>query len=325
MPVSLAVIVVLGLFVTAGTATGDELSPPDLIEVTSLADGGPGSLREALQGGSRRITFALGGEIELRSRLDVIADDVTVDGGSAPAPGITISGKPFVIADVKNVVIEQLRFRDSDDDNVRIVGACRNIVIDHCSSSGAVDGAIDITLDYTTLAEPSDVTISWCLLSGTEKAMLVQSASDISLHHNLFVGNGQRSPQLHAVRSFDVRNNVIWHWGAYGCRIRAGSSGNLVNNLFGPSSNPNKRPDAALIVVRDDGDSAGLVSLFADGNSGPMEFDPDTLGNISEQFPAPDIEPTPTDEVLQTLLNEAGARPLDAIDTQFVSGVERID
>src|SRR5262249_30525556 len=63
--------------------------------VTTLADSGPGSLRAALSKAERQggtIRFAVGGEIVLGSGLD-IPNNTTVDGASAPAPGITLRGE----------------------------------------------------------------------------------------------------------------------------------------------------------------------------------------------------------------------------------------
>ena len=59
--------------------------------VTTVADGGPGSLREALAAeGPRIIRFAVEGTIQLESRLRCTNGRVTIDGGSAPGQGIAL-------------------------------------------------------------------------------------------------------------------------------------------------------------------------------------------------------------------------------------------
>jgi pectate lyase len=298
-----------------GAATrGGDGSPE--VAVTSLEDAGPGTLRAALQGGNRKIVFRVGGSIQLAKALVIEQPNITLDGASAPSPGITIRERPLAIQDTHDVILRYLRLRDSNDDNLRLSGQCRNIVIDHCSSTGAGDGGIDITRDYHHPEHfPRDVTVSWCLIAGTDKAMLLDTAANLSLHHNLFSGNNQRNPQLHNVQGFDLRNNVVRRWGSYGVRVRAGSTGNIVNNVFGPSSNPGKRPDAALIVVAG-ADPAGKV--YVDGNLGPGGYDLNKPGTLDQAPAAPAVATLPAARLEAAVLTGAGARPLDAIDQAFV-------
>ena len=63
-----------------------------MYEVTNLNDSGEGSLREALEraSGHRTIVFDIAGTIELDSDIGVWNPYVTVDGLSAPSPGITL-------------------------------------------------------------------------------------------------------------------------------------------------------------------------------------------------------------------------------------------
>lgn len=86
--------------------------PSQTVSVTSTADSGPGSLRDALAKGDRRVIFRVGGTIDLRSTLVLRASTVVVDGSTGPEPGITIVGKPFVIQDARDVLINHLRFRN---------------------------------------------------------------------------------------------------------------------------------------------------------------------------------------------------------------------
>ncbi|GAG35521.1 unnamed protein product, partial [marine sediment metagenome] len=51
----------------------------------------PCSLRKALSGGKRIVRFVSGGTITLRGDIEINDSFVTIDGASAPAPGITIT------------------------------------------------------------------------------------------------------------------------------------------------------------------------------------------------------------------------------------------
>jgi len=120
------------------------------VAVTSLKDSGPGSLREAVKRGNRRVRFSVGGEIRLKKIFEVTADNLVIDGTDAPRPGVTITGKPFALIGVRNAQLKNLRFRNSSDDNLRIIGPCLNVLVENCSSTHGGDGAIDITVSGGT-------------------------------------------------------------------------------------------------------------------------------------------------------------------------------
>lgn len=185
--------------------------------VTSLADSGRGSLRDAVSSGNRKISFRVGGVINLKKMISITANDILINGSSAPSPGITVRKKTFSISGAANITIRHLRFRYADDDCFRIVGACRNILIENCSFTHGGDGAFDITLDYKNPADrPTGITVRNCLIAATEKAMLVGGCDHLTLERNLYTNNGQRSPQLQDVRNFNLINNHIRNFSIYG-------------------------------------------------------------------------------------------------------------
>lgn len=64
-----------------------------ILVVDTLADSGPGSLRDALAAaGPRTVVFAVGGVIDTSRNFEIVEPFVTVAGQSAPSPGITVSG-----------------------------------------------------------------------------------------------------------------------------------------------------------------------------------------------------------------------------------------
>ena len=89
---------------------------PETYVVSSLDDGPmavSGTLRDAVDGVCRHVTFAVAGTIELIDDLSIHHSFTTIDGSSAPSPGITIQAfdSEVVIAtdhagDVNQVVMK---------------------------------------------------------------------------------------------------------------------------------------------------------------------------------------------------------------------------
>src|SRR5436305_6638180 len=73
--------------------------------VTTLADSGPGSFRDACEkGGARIIVFNVAGIIHLRSPVSIRAPYVTIEGQTAPGDGICIAGESVWI-DTHDVIV----------------------------------------------------------------------------------------------------------------------------------------------------------------------------------------------------------------------------
>jgi len=302
----------VSLFFSTGECRSQDQA--EVVTATSLEDSGPGTLRDALRSGNRRIEFKVGGEIKLKEILEVTVDNVVVDGTDAPRPGVAITGKTFALIGACDIRLKNLRFRNSDDDNLRIVGACRNVLIENCSSTHGGDGAIDITHDYKTLERPDGVTIRNCLIAATDKAMLVVGTDNLTLEGNLFTNNGQRNPQFHDAKDFNLINNLVRNFTVYGFRARAESSGNAAGNLFPLSPLKSKRPDRTFLIDQ----SNGACRIYTRGNIGPEKHDPNQLGTSTRpvgELPA-NIQPAAVIE--KTLIAGVGARPLDRIDYALV-------
>ena len=61
---------------------GAERADGDVYIVTTLEDGALGSLRMGLNSGNRTIVFAVGGEIKLKSALNISKNNITIAGQS---------------------------------------------------------------------------------------------------------------------------------------------------------------------------------------------------------------------------------------------------
>ncbi|KAL8508922.1 hypothetical protein ACS0TY_016210 [Phlomoides rotata] len=184
--------------------------------VTTLADDGPGSLRD----GCRRkeplwIIFEVSGTIELSSYLNV-SSYKTVDGRGQR---IKFTGKGLRLKDCEHVIICNLIFeggRGHDIDGIQIKPNSKHIWIDRCSLSDYDDGLIDITRQST------DITISRCHFSNHDKTMLIGADPShtgdrcirVTIHHCFFDGSRQRHPRVRFGR-VHLYNNYTRNWGIY--------------------------------------------------------------------------------------------------------------
>ena len=259
------------------------------VTVTNLNSSGPGSLREALAGSNRIIQFSVAGTVTLTSTLTAGGANVTIDGFSAPAPGITIQGAALEIhgnsggvnSQGSNIIVQGLRFRDIADDSVRIAYNAHDIVVDHCSVSAPTtggDGAIDVT------EGAYNVTISHSVLDysnssdGPGASLLSYNSSRVSFHHNIFFGSKDRNPILtcnytqnystgspHTDILADVRYNIVWKYGIGTYILSSGTcigAANVVANLYKNDGTTNP----ADVVVRAAYGSAARANAFVAGN-----------------------------------------------------------
>jgi hypothetical protein len=299
-----------------------------VVRVTTLADNGddehpvPGSLRAALSGGHRYVVFDVGGEIALATHLFVRGAYVTIDGLTAPPPGITLTRYGLILRGkqgVHDVIVRGLRIRDitrasggdTQFDGIQVFQGAFNIVIDHVSIDGADDGSIDITGDS------HDVTVSWSILSRPRagKNMLIKyGASRVTLHHNLLVTGGARNPLVElgdrpgqaSDLVVDMRNNLVWDYRA-GSRILGGATGNVVANYY-------ERPGAIKLSPRTAGHVAGNRSARRNAEIA-------VRGSRPEPFPAPPVDTGDARQAACQVLAGAGARPLDAVDRQRLASI----
>jgi hypothetical protein len=304
--------------------------------VTNLRDSGPGSLRDAVSRGRRYVVFDVAGEITLSDHILVRGPYVTIDGFTAPPPGITIKNRGFYVRGIDgahDVIVRDIRVRDaaasSSTDCMQVSHGAYNVVVDHVSTHGCGDGGIDLTFG------PRDVTVSWSILGSPatgKKNMLIQDLpSRITLHHNLFIKSESRNPQIRMDGSgtpatettVDMRNNVIWEWGGgSGTHIRYGPWVNVINNFY--DANGRDAGDALIICPGpecDDSNPASAARVYARGNISADGIDLDSRGNQSAPFPAPEVDTQDALTAACLVIAGAGVRPLDAIDQQYLLGI----
>ena len=284
-----------------------------VIHVTNLNDSGAGSLRAAIAtSGARQIVFDVGGSICVASELRITSGNVTIAGATAPSPGITLIGSGAYavlgmnIDDVSgNVIISNLRIRNSGRENLQIWGGGL-IVIDHCSFTGALDGALDIN-------SANHVVVSRCLFGGNVEVHKAHGTY-VSAHHNLYTWNNRRQPRVFEAGPYwDFRNNVMEYWTNSGTNVLYSDAVNIVNNWYG---------DPGTYGVCE----GGFMALTSDTNvyiNGNYSNCGDTIDG-STQITTPNLEPSVTTiaaaDVPSAVLGDVGAQPTDAVDQYYIDG-----
>lgn len=253
-----------------------------VLVVKSLADSGPGTLREALeQGGARIIVFNVAGIIKLQSPIIIRAPYVTLAGQTAPGNGICIAGESVWI-NTHDVVVRYLRFRRGAMDVARRddglggnpVG---NICIDHVSASWGLDENMSIYRHVYHNPETGkadklptvNVTIQNSIFSEGLDTYNHAFGSTIGGLNSLFVrnlwaNNIARNPSVGMYGDFNFANNVVFNW--WNRSADGGdnhSEYNFVNNYYKPGPiTPAGQPIAYRILKPESGRDKDQKNLF---------------------------------------------------------------
>ena len=330
----------------------------EVFVVTTLADSGPGSLREAVEATVPRIiVFNVAGIIHLKSPLIIDSPYITIAGQTAPGDGICIAGETVDIS-THDVVIRYLRVRRglitdhmSRDDAVggNPVG---NIIIDHCSFSWGIDENVSLYRYAYYAAEGGKHLIgSECLDTHNLGFGGTWGGRNTSLHHNLFANNTALNPSVGMGFDFNFVNNVIFNWqhrtldgGDYRSRK------NTINNYYKPGPAPREgviqRRIGRIQPGPDRADNMlgrpqhwyvhgnvvhGFPEVTANNWNGGVHYDDwgyipeDRLPFIKSEDPFP-MSPIPihtADRALELVLQHGGASlpRRDSVDTRIMEEV----
>jgi pectate lyase len=209
--------------------------------VTTLADAGPGSFRDAVSQPHRIVVFDVGGIIRLASNVEV-ASHLTLAGQTAPGEGICLYGAGVSLGGHENIIVRYLRFRGgiASDRGKKSLGMDKaaNIIVDHCSIEWGRWDDLGITVDS------HDITIQNCIVAEAihpqSFGALIDTVRNVTLSHNLWMSNESRNPK--AKGTIQYINNVVYNWGETGlCGGHSAADHDLdvIGNYFikGPSSN----------------------------------------------------------------------------------------
>jgi hypothetical protein len=249
--------------------------------VTSLADRGPGTLREACeQGGARIVVFNVAGIIQLKSPINIRAPYITIAGQTAPGDGVCIAGESFLI-DTHDVVIRYMRFRRGATEVTRRDDALGgngvgNIIIDHVSASWGLDENMSMyrhVYDRGSAKQEKlptvNITIQNSIFSEALDTYNHSFGSTIgglnsTFMRNLWANNISRNPSIGMYGDFGFVNNVVFNWwnrSADGGDHR--SLFNFINNYYkhGPIT-PKDKPIGHRILKPESGRDAQHASTF---------------------------------------------------------------
>ncbi len=320
-----------------------------VLAVTNLNDEGPGSLRYAIeQKGARTIVFQLSGTIELQSPLEIKHGDLTIAGQTAPGDGICLKKHPLEIQ-ADNVIIRYLRVRLGDEagqpyDAIDAKNQ-KNIIIDHCSFSWAVD-------ECASFYDNENFTLQWCIISESLNSSVhpkgehgyggIWGGMNASFHHNILAHHKSRMPRFQGSRyhhkpekeKAEFSNNVIYNWllkNSYG-----GEEGsyNMIANYYKPGP---ATSDSKARIILDPSQPFGKFYLnenvdaaapaVTDNNWAGVKLSPEDLTAVQLREPVaiiPCVEAEPATQAYEQVLAQAGAsKARDQVDQRLVAEIEK--
>jgi pectate lyase len=214
----------------------------EIFHVTTLANAGPGSFRDAVSQPRRIVVFDISGVIRLESNV-AVSSEMTLAGQTAPGDGIVLYGRSVSFSGRSNIIVRYLRFRegiagDRGKCAVNLSGGSE-MIFDHCSIEwgrwdclGLTQGSHDITFQNCIIGEGVDP---------QRFGSLSDDVTNITYARNLWINNQSRNPK--AKGRIQYINNVVYNWGV--CGLVGGHSAadhflDAIGNYFiaGPNSGP---------------------------------------------------------------------------------------
>ncbi len=315
-----------------------------VMQVTTLADSGPGTLRECIEAmGPRICVFRVAGLIRFTGPPPRIRHPfLTIAGQSAPGDGITLAHSgdevgrtPLVIKDTNDVIVRHIRIRNDrigdrrgSEDSITIENSS-HVIVDHVSASWARDELVNGfgSNNYITI---SNSIFSWGIPPHDKCALLASDpgpAQHFSFLGNLCAHSGDRNPDINFPPDscVEIVNNLFYNaesefaevWESYG-----GTPAAIIGNSFvaGPDTGA-----SAVGIARQRISSTGPARVYLADNA--------FLGNFRQQdaslaeivLARPDcvltVSPVTPEAAYDHVLSSAGAFPRDALDRRVIDDV----
>ncbi|HEU6448251.1 MAG TPA: autotransporter-associated beta strand repeat-containing protein [Verrucomicrobiae bacterium] len=221
--------------------------------VTTLADSGPGSFRDAVSSGNRTIVFDVGGYITLNSAVSC-QGNLTIAGQTAPGSGIGFKGGEISFAGRGNIIMRYIRIRPgsdtaSDTDDALSLYQAKNAIFDHCSIEFAPWNNIDGVGDSSHVI--TNITFQNCIIADPTYDASSPPPQGFGCHsesvggtwswfNNIFANSHNRNP-LAKVDTVFINNAEYNCSAGYTTHTSTHFKHDIVNNYFvaGPASGGN--------------------------------------------------------------------------------------
>ncbi|KAH8668473.1 polysaccharide lyase family 1 protein [Xylariales sp. PMI_506] len=296
--------------------------------VTTLADSGTGSFRDAVSGSNRIINFSVGGYIELESAVS-LSSSITINGQTAPGGGIAVMGAEVSGSGKSNIIIRNFRFRqgtlDSDTGKSAVnFGDATNIILDHCSvefgqwdSIDAV-GVVNLTVSNSIIALPI----------GQQFGAHVETGPS-TFYRNLWVSAHNRQPL--SKDNTQYLNNVVYNYQAAYTSANTGGyfSHDIIGNYFitGPSTTSASDAFYQMDSYQSVYSTGNYLDSNKDGTLNGAAYN--TVGSAvvlsSPWYPtSAGLASLSAADAYAYVIANAGASPRDELDTYVVGLVETL-
>ncbi|HEX9047436.1 MAG TPA: hypothetical protein VF988_10450 [Verrucomicrobiae bacterium] len=211
--------------------------------VTTLADSGPGSFRDAVSSSGRTIVFDVGGYISLKSAVSC-KGNLTIAGQTAPGGGIGFKDGEISFAGQANVIMRYVRIRPGSDtastsDDALSLYQAKNVILDHCSFEFAPWNNIDGVGDSTHVI--TNITFQSCIIANPTYQQFGCHSESVggtwSWFYNIFANSHNRNP-LAKVNTVFVNNVEYNNSAGYTTHTSTSFKHDILNNYFvaGPAS-----------------------------------------------------------------------------------------
>jgi autotransporter-associated beta strand protein len=306
--------------------------------VTTLADSGTGSFRDAVSSANRIVIFDVGGTITLNSVVSC-SSSLTIAGQTAPGGGIAIIGHEVSFSARQNEIVRFIRIRpgslSSIDEDAINVGDGTNMIFDHVSLEFAGYNNIDahgnvgsdaITVQNSIIGDP--------MSNGTEAkqgfgAHTEHLGGKMAWYYNLWVSEHNRQP-LAKIDTIFVNNTEYNFQDGYTVANTSGHfNHDIINNYFitGPADPSGGNAFFQMNANQSIYSTGNLLDNNNDGSLNGSSIDPGGGGTVlSAPWSTLSTNTTvyPTAGAYYYDVSLAGALPYDQLDSLIISQIKTL-
>lgn len=212
-----------------------------IYHVTTLADSGTGSFRDAVSKSGRIVIFDVGGYIALQSAVSVHGN-TTIAGQTAPGGGIGFEGGEISFANSANIICRYIRIRPGSDtastgDDCLSLFQATNCILDHISLELGPWNNIDaVSCAAITVQNSIDANPTGQQFGAHTEAV----GQNFSWFYNIFANSHNRNP-LAKINTVFINNLEYNNSAGYTTHTSTPFKHDIVNNYFidGPASGGN--------------------------------------------------------------------------------------